>query len=282
MAEKTKKSGAKPDLATIGGIVVALACIIGGLMIEGGKIGDIAQLTAAMIVLGGTLGAVMVSTPMHVLLGAAKRFTGVLMDATEPYERLIEELIGYATKARKQGLVGLEREALEINDPFLRKALNLAVDGTDLQEIRKMLELEIDLREHHADAEAKVFENAGGYAPTIGIIGAVLGLIQVMKNLANIDEVGHGIAVAFVATIYGVAVANLVFLPAAAKIKARAKSESQRLELIVEGVCGIVEGLNPKLIRQKLDAFSHGAAGGKKAPAPQGAEAGGSPAEANA
>jgi chemotaxis protein MotA len=282
MADNTKKAGAKPDLASIAGIVVALGCIIGGLTLEGGKIKDIAQVTAAMIVLGGTLGAVMVSTPMHVLLGAAKRFSGVLMDNTAPYDDLIEEMIGYATKARKQGLVGLEQEALGINDPFLRKALNLAVDGTDLQEIRKMLELEIGMLEHHADSEAKVFENAGGFAPTIGIIGAVLGLIQVMKNLANIDEVGHGIAVAFVATIYGVAVSNLVFLPAAAKMKARAKTETQRLELILEGVCGIVEGLNPKLIRQKLDAFTHGAAAHRSAASAQNSAEAGSPAEANA
>ena len=120
-----------------------------------------------------------------------------------------------------------------------------------------MLELEIELEEHHAEAEAKVFECAGGYAPTVGIIGAVLGLIQVMKNLANIDEVGHGIAVAFVATVYGVGMANLFFLPAASKIKARIHAEVQRKELILEGVSGIVEGLNPKLIRIKLEAYSH-------------------------
>ena len=119
---------------------------------------------------------------------------------------MIEEIIGYATKARKSGIVSLENEANAIQDPFLRKALNLAVDGTDLDVIRKIMELEISLEEHHAEAEAKVFEAAGGYAPTIGIIGAVLGLIQVMKNLANIEEVGHGIAVAFVATVYGVGV----------------------------------------------------------------------------
>ena len=144
-------------------------------------------------------------------------------------------------------------------------ALTLAVDGTDLQEIRKMLELEIGLEEHHAEAEAKVFECAGGYSPTVGIIGAVMGLIQVMKNLANIDEVGHGIAVAFVATVYGVGLANLFFLPAASKIKARINAEIQRKELILEGVSGIVEGLNPKLIRAKLEAFSIGAALGKQA-----------------
>jgi len=281
-AEKKKKSAAKPDLSTIGGIVVALVCIVGGLVIEGGQLRDIAQLTAAMIVLGGTLGAVMVSTPMHVLMAAGRRIGGVLTDTTAPFDDLTEELIGYATKARKQGLVALEQQALEIPDPFLRKALNLAVDGTDIQEIRKILELEIDMREHQADAEAKVFENAGGYAPTIGIIGAVLGLIQVMKNLANIDEVGHGIAVAFVATIYGVAMANLVFLPAAAKIKARTKTESLRLEMILEGVCGIVEGLNPKLIRQKLEAFRHGAAVPKKAAPAEAPKAGEAPAEVQA
>jgi chemotaxis protein MotA len=278
------KARAKLDFATIAGILIALAGIVGGLLIEGGKLRDIAQFTAALIVLGGTFGAVLVSTPMHVLAGACRQFKGVLMDTTVSNHGLLEELIGYATKARKQGLVSLEQLAMEIQDPFLAKALNLAVDGTDIQEIRKMLELEIDLREHHADAEAKVFENAGGYAPTIGIIGAVLGLIQVMKNLANIEEVGHGIAVAFVATIYGVGIANLILLPVATKIKARARMESHRRELILEGVCGIVEGLNPKLIRQKLEAFTHGMPAAKKAPAPEpeSAEAAETPGEVKA
>jgi chemotaxis protein MotA len=139
----------------------------------------------------------------------------------------------------------------------------LAVDGSDLQEIRAMLELEIDMEEAHVEAEAKVFEGAGGYAPTIGIIGAVLGLIQVMKNLADIEEVGHGIAVAFVATVYGVGVSNLFFLPVAQKIKARAHAETKRRLLISEGIAGIVEGLNPKILRSKLEAFTPGS--GKKA-----------------
>ena len=169
---------------------------------------------------------------------------------------LIDEIITYATKARKNGLVSLESEADSVQDPFLRKALNLAVDGADLQELRKMMELQIGVEEHHALAEAKVFESAGGYSPTIGIIGAVLGLIQVMKNLANIEEVGRGIAVAFVATVYGVALANIFLLPVANKIKARVQQESQRKELMLEGVAGIVEGLNPKLIRSKLEAYT--------------------------
>jgi chemotaxis protein MotA len=252
---ETRKSGGKPDLATIAGLVVAIGGILGGLLLEGGKIQDVSQFTAGLIVIGGTLGAVLVSTPLNVVMGAARGFTGVIFDRTQSADGLMEEMIDYATRARKQGLVSLEQQALEIQDPFLKKALTLAVDGTDIQEIRGMLELQMDLDQHHAEAEAKVFEMAGGYAPTVGIIGAVLGLIQVMKNLANIDEVGHGIAVSFVATVYGVAISNLLFLPAAAKIKARAHAEQQRKELILEGVCGIVEGLNPKLIRVKLEAF---------------------------
>jgi chemotaxis protein MotA len=249
------KAGARPDFATIGGILLALGGIVGGLLMEGGKIKDISQITAAFIVLGGTFGATMVNTPMGVLKGAIVRLVHVFLDKTQPPDSAIEELIGYATKARKNGLVSLETEALEIQDPFLRKALTLAVDGTDLQELRNMMQLEIDMADGRAIAEAKVFECAGGYSPTIGIIGAVLGLIQVMKNLANIEEVGHGIAVAFVATVYGVAIANIFLLPAANKIKSRIERDTELKELKLEGVVAIVEGLNPKLIRSKLDAY---------------------------
>lgn len=256
-----KKSGGKPDLATIGGLVLAFGGILGGLILEGGKLRDITQPTAAMIVLGGTIGAVMVSCPLHVLIGAVRRLAAVFFEKANDPRSVAEEIIGYATKARKNGIVSLEQEADAITDPFLRKALNLAIDGTDLQEIQKMMELEIAISETAAENEAKVFEAAGGYSPTVGIIGAVLGLIQVMKHLENIEEVGRGIAVAFVATVYGVGAANLLFLPAAAKIRARFKSEIQVRELMIEGVSGIVEGLNPKLIRIKLDAFTHASAG---------------------
>jgi chemotaxis protein MotA len=270
-----KKTSTKPDFATLGGLCLALLGIVGGLLLEKGSIWDIAQYTAAVIVLGGTFGAVLVSTPLPVFIRAMKRLGSVLFERSLSADAVIEEIIGYATKARKNGLVSLEQEADQIADPFLRKALTLAVDGTDLQEIRKMLELEMSILEHHGDEEAKVFEGAGGYAPTIGIIGAVLGLIQVMKNLANIEEVGHGIAVAFVATVYGVGVANVLLLPAATKIKARNHAAMQMKELVVEGVAGIVEGLNPKLIRSKLEAYSnpHGAAKPAKAGA-KGAKAG--------
>jgi chemotaxis protein MotA len=255
--EKTApKVSRRMDFASAGGLALALVGILGGLMMEGGKIKDVAQVTAAIIVLGGTVGAVLISTPLPTVLGAVRRFAGVFSEDAESLGSLLDAVTGYAMKARKNGLVSLEQDADQIADRFLRKALNLAVDGTDLQEIRRMLELEIEIEENRAEAEAKVFEAAGGFAPTIGIIGAVLGLIQVMKNLANIEEVGHGIAVAFVATVYGVGSANLIFLPAAAKIKARIGAEVRRKELVIEAVSGIVEGLNPKLIRAKLEAYT--------------------------
>ena len=252
-----KKPGKKPDLSTICGLVLALLGIVGGLLLEGGKIKDISQITAAFIVLGGTFGAVMVTFPLRVFIGGFKQLMNVFFEKSEPPTAMIEIIVGFATKARKNGIVALEQDAEAIEDPFLKKALNLAVDGTDLQEIRKMLELDIAIHEHHVEQEAKVWEAAGGYAPTIGIIGAVMGLIQVMKNLADIEAVGHGIAVAFVATVYGVASANIFFLPAGNKIKARAHHDTQMKELIVEGVVGIVEGLNPKLIKSKLEAYAH-------------------------
>ncbi len=268
-SEKSKGAGTKPDIATLGGLALAFGGIVGGMILEGGKIQEILQPTAAIIVFGGTFGAVMVTTPLSVLTSTLRKFMLVFFEKQQTPHAIIEEVIGYATKARKNGIVSLEQDAEQVRDRFLRKALNLAVDGTDLQEIRKMMELEIGIEEHHNEAEAKVFEAAGGYSPTIGIIGAVLGLIQVMKNLANIDEVGRGIAVAFVATIYGVGSANVFFLPAANKLRARAHAAIQMKELMLEGVVGIVEGLNPKLIRTKLEAYasSHQGAPSKKAKA---------------
>jgi chemotaxis protein MotA len=209
----------------------------------------------------------MISTPLEVLKGSLRGAREVMLDQATPRPAIVEELVAYATKARRDGIVALEKEAESASDPFLRKALTLAVDGTDLQELRKMLELEIGQREAQSEAEAKVFEAAGGYAPTIGIIGAVMGLIQVMKNLSDIDKVGHGIAVSFVATVYGVGLANILFLPMANKIKARAHERSQTSEMMLEGIIGIVEGLNPKLIRSKLDAFVSHAPAGAKVPA---------------
>lgn len=264
-AAKQKGPGAKPDLATCCGLALAFGGILGGLILEGGSIKDVTQVTAALIVLGGTLGAVMVTSSASVLMGAAKKLPLVFFNKVPNTDAMIEEIMQYATKARKSGIVSLELEAGAIQNPFLKKALNLAIDGMELTELRKMMELEISVEQQHADAEAKVYEDAGGYAPTIGIIGAVLGLIQVMKNLENIEEVGRGIGVAFVATVYGIGVANLFFLPAGSKIRARTQQLIQMQELILDGVSGIVEGLNPRLIQSKLQAYTRHAAGEKAA-----------------
>jgi chemotaxis protein MotA len=254
-AKAKKSGGSRPDLATIGGIVLAMVGIVGGLILEKGQLSDIIQGTAALIVLGGTFGAVLVTTPLTVVVRAFKGLGKVFFEEVNSTPETIDSLIQFATKARKNGIVSLESEAATVGDPFLRKALGLAVDGTDLQEIRKMMETDIMLAEQSVEGEAKVWEAAGGYAPTVGIIGAVMGLIQVMKHLEDIKEVGHGIAVAFVATVYGVGTANILFLPMANKLRARMRSASLLREMTLEGVVGIVEGLNPTLIRLKLTSY---------------------------
>lgn len=265
-AKGKKSGGSKPDLASILGLVVGIGGILGGMLLEKGELRHLYQVSAGMIVLGGTFGAVMVTTPMSTLLRAVKHAMLVFFDNAQSPSAAIEEIIGYATQARKQGIVSLEQAAGNVSDPFLKKALNLAVDGIEMSQIRSIMELDLSLVEHEGEAEAKVYEAAGGYAPTIGIIGAVIGLIHVMQNLADIEAVGKGIAGAFVATIYGVASANLFFLPAGSKLRSRMQAAVQIRELMLEGVLSIVEGLNPKLIHTKLDAYlQEQHSGGKKA-----------------
>jgi chemotaxis protein MotA len=283
MADQEKPKGklrsTRPDFASIGGIVVAIGSILGGLILDGGKVSDVTQVTAAIIVLGGTLGAVMVTSPLSSLLAAVGGLKKILFEDSINPDAAIEQIVTFATKARKSSLISLEEDLEGIDEPFLKKIMTLAVDGTDLQELRKMIDLDLEQAEKRAEAQAKVFEAAGGYAPTIGIIGAVMGLIQVMKHLENIDEVGKGIAIAFVATVYGVATANLFFLPAASKLKSREQKDIQIKELFMEGVSGILEGMNPKLIRTKLEAFVGESSGkGKSAKAEK--SGAGAPAEA--
>jgi chemotaxis protein MotA len=254
--EKRRARGGRPDLATIGGLLLALAGMLGGLLMEGGNIRDVTQITAALIVFGGTLGAVMISTPVATVIAAIRKLPMVIFDTDNRGADELEQILDYAGRARRAGIVSLERDLADIENPFLRKALALGVDGTDLKDLREIMEFEIEASEDEGLSHAKVFEAAGGYAPTIGIIGAVLGLIQVMKHLENIDEVGKGIAVAFVATVYGVGLANLFFLPAAGKIKARVQQQIKINEMLLEGVCSIVEGMNPKMIALKLEPFA--------------------------
>jgi len=243
------------DKSSIVGIALALGGILFGLMLEGGKLTQILQPTAAMIVLGGTMGAVMLQFPLKVVFAAFRRLGYVFVDPSQDPRELIGEIVTYANKARKGGIVSLDAELETIRNPFLKKSLMLAVDGTEPQEIRKMMELELDNQAEHEEHIPRVFESAGGFSPTIGIIGAVLGLIQVMQHLDDISEVGKGIAVAFVATIYGVGMANIFFLPCAGKIKLRVRQEQIQREMTLEGVISIVEGMNPRMIETKLMGF---------------------------
>lgn len=257
------------DKSTFGGIVVAMGGILLGLTLEGGKVAQILQPTAAMIVFGGTLGAVMIQFPLPVVLAAFGRLGSIFFDKSKDPHAQIGEIVAYAQKARKEGIVSLDSQIEKIKDPFLKKSLMLAVDGTEPQELQKMMELELDNQAEHEEHIPKVFESAGGFAPTVGIIGAVLGLIQVMQHLDNINEVGRGIAVAFVATIYGVGAANLFFLPAAGKIKIRIRQEQIVREMMLEGVISILEGMNPRMIETKLLGFF--AEANRKGPADKGA-----------
>ncbi len=172
----------------------------------------------------------------------------------EPQD-IVQQLVSFADKARRNGIVSLDAELPQLEDPFMKKSLMLAVDGTEPTELRKMMQLEIDNQTEYEDNIPKVFESAGGFAPTIGIIGAVLGLIQVMQHLDNINEVGKGIAVAFVATVYGVGSANLFFLPSAGKMRLRMRDEQIVREMTLEGVISILEGMNPRMLEAKLLGF---------------------------
>jgi chemotaxis protein MotA len=243
------------DKATVMGVLIAICGIVAGLLLEGGNMRQILQPTAAMIVFGGTLGAILIQFPMRVVLGAFRRLGKIFAAPRVDPMTTVHELVRYANQARREGIVSLDKQLDTIDEPFLRKSLMLAIDGTEPQELRAMMELELDNQSEQQETFAHVFESAGGFSPTIGIIGAVLGLIQVMQHLDKIDEVGRGIAVAFVATIYGVGAANLFLLPAAGKLKIRIREEQVLREMTLEGVVSILEGMNPRMLETKLLGF---------------------------
>ncbi len=243
------------DLSTIIGLVFATLGLLGGLILEGGNITQILKPTAAMIVLGGTIGATMVSFPLSTFIDALKGLIQVFFPKSHDPSHLIGQMIQMAKKARKDGMIALEADAKEVKDEFLQKALMMAIDGADPKELRETLELQLHYLDEHEAVMPKVWEAAGGYAPTIGIIGAVMGLIQVMGHLDNIEEVGHGIATAFVATIYGVGFSNILFLPSAGKLNLLHKKHVAMREMIIEGVVLIIEGTNPKVMKDKLQCF---------------------------
>lgn len=243
------------DTGSLIGILLAIAGIVAGLLLEGGHLGQILQPTAAMIVFGGTAGAVLLQFPLGTVLAAFRALTRVFAPTQHNGEMAIRQIIVYANKARRSGIVSLDGDLNGVRDPFLKQALMLGVDGTEPSELRRIMEYEIDNQAELDEKIPAVFEAAGGFSPTIGIIGAVLGLIQVMQHLDHIDEVGRGIAVAFVATVYGVGAANVFFLPVAGKLRIRLRDEQQIKEMKLEGVVAILEGMNPRMIEIKLRSF---------------------------
>jgi chemotaxis protein MotA len=250
------------DIATIIGLILGLGAVIGGAALEGLHLDSLIQPTAAIIVLGGTFGAAFISFPMATAIQALKDLK-LLFSSPEKLDGTITIITQLATKARKNGIISLEEDGKNSKDRFLRKAIALCVDGIEPNDMKEILEIDIATYEEHAKMSAEFYEAAGGYAPTIGIIGAVLGLIHVMSNLADTSKLGAGIAVAFVATIYGLITANILCLPFATKIKLRMKSELQRREMLISGILGIQLGSNPRFIEDRLKSFL--ADGGERA-----------------
>ncbi|MBS2022404.1 MAG: flagellar motor protein [Deltaproteobacteria bacterium] len=254
------------DITTIGGIVAAFGFILLGQHLEGGHIESVLQGTAALIVFGGTLGATMVAYPMKDFMGGVKAGLSAVTEKKVNLSGLATEIVELAGIARRDGVLALEGRIQQLADPFLKRALGFVVDGLDPAVTRGTLEAEMDAEYEEGVVGAKVYETAGGFAPTVGILGAVLGLIHVMENLNDPSKLGGGIATAFVATVYGVGIANLILLPIANKLKRKLTAEKERKTMIAEGVLAIQEGLNPRVLEEKLRALTGGhAAPAKKA-----------------
>jgi chemotaxis protein MotA len=243
------------DIATIIGITLALGSILGGQVLEGGHVSSIMQLTAFIIVIGGTIGAICIQNPLSVVLRGVSMLKLGITDPKHDNKGTITTIIDLANVSRKQGLLALEGKLKDIHDPFFRKGVQLIVDGTDPKVVHEILEIDVEHQEEEGVTAAKVWEAAGGYAPTVGIIGAVLGLIHVMENLADPSKLGSGIAVAFVATVYGIGAANLFFLPLANKIKFKLKEEAASRTMIIMGLVGLAQGENPRLLQEKLEGY---------------------------
>lgn len=245
------------DRLSVIGIVLALVALVGGSVLKGAGISGLWSPAAFTIVILGTTASIMIQTPMPTFKRALKIFSWVFKPPVQDRTALIAKIVEWSTTARRQGLLGLEAEIVNIDNPFLQKGLQMVVDGIEPESIRQMLEIELHGQQHSDLLAAKVFEGAGIYAPTLGIIGAVLGLMAVMKNLADPSKLGHGIAAAFTATIYGIGAANLGLLPIANKLKNIVNDQGQIGEMIIEGLIAIAQGENPRNIEARLNGFVH-------------------------
>ncbi len=243
------------DKISIAGLVIGLVAIVGGQILEGGSVGSLVQPTALLIVFGGTLGAVLLQSPLHVFKRGVRMLRWVWIPPVIEQKRVIDQILNWSQLSRREGLLALENHLPGLKDPFTQKGLQLLVDGADPERIRELLEVDIDTYEDEWRQAAKIWEAAGGYSPTIGILGAVMGLIHVMENLSDPTKLGAGIAVAFVATIYGVGLANLIYLPIAAKLKYYISRMVVSKEMMVDGLVGIAIGDNPRIIESRLQGY---------------------------
>lgn len=243
------------DFLSLLGLLVAAAAILGGQWLEGGHIGSLLQATAFFIVVGGTLGAVMLQVPLPTFSLGLRMAGWAFRPPVVKYGPLIERMAHWSNVARRGGLLALEPQLDAVQDAFEGKGLRLLVDGADPDALREILERELDTWEECHRAGAKVWEAAGGYAPTIGILGAVMGLIHVMENLTDPNQLGAGIAVAFVATIYGIGSANLAYLPLAGKLRTHVGREVKRREMVIDALTSIAVGANPRVIEAKLEGY---------------------------
>ncbi len=243
------------DKISVLGLFIGIAAIVGGQILEGGHVGSLSQPAALLIVLGGTMGAVMLQSPYATFMRGMRMVRWVWYPPTVDYLQLIKQITSWSHLSRREGLLALENSMSQLKDDFARKGLQLLVDGAEPERLREVLEVEISTYEHELKMSARIWESAGGYSPTIGILGAVLGLIHVMENLSEPSKLGAGIAVAFVATIYGVGLANLVFLPMANKLKSHINRLIVQREMIVDGLVGIANGDNPRIIESRLQGY---------------------------
>lgn len=243
------------DITIVLGIIAGIIALIGGFLWEGGEFTGLLQGTSALIVFGGTFAAVVISYPASKLKTIPTALRMAFSREDNPTEQYIEDLVSMAATSRRSGVLALERISSEHPNAFLREGLQLVIDGTEQEQIKQILELELDAIGHKHEGYAKIFESAGGYAPTMGIIGTVMGLIHVLGSLTEPTALGPSIAVAFIATLYGVASANLIFLPIASKIRAASESEIITMDLLLQGILAIQNGENPKLVRKKLEFF---------------------------
>ncbi len=245
------------DILSIIGVVLALNAILVGAVLKGAGIMALVSAAAFMIVVVGTIAAIFIQTPLPVMRRALKIFPWVIRPPTRDGKKLITKIVEWSNTARKQGLLGLEPTIAREDDEFVKKALQLVVDGSEPESISNVMYVELNMREHADTSAAKVFEGMGIYSPTLGIIGAVLGLMAVLQNLADPSKLGHGIAAAFTATVYGIGLANLLFLPVAAKLKAIIQRQTQFREMVIDGMLCIAQGENPRSIEAKLQGYLH-------------------------